>query len=467
MSEIVTAPSVAIPIQLAWFVATVLFVVGLRKLSIPTKARGGIWLAGVGMLLVIVSMFFHPGVNSNFMLIAVALVSGGMLSMAHARRIDLSNTPQMIALYNSLGGLAAACVATLVLLHASEYTSTVKSLAVLGAAIGCVAFAGSLLAFLRMHGKFTKHDGFAKKQVAYLANGALVLLLGLIMATSATAHPGLLAVFVMLAMSFGIMITMPTSAADMPVLVSFYNALTGLAVAFDGFIIQNPAMIVAGTLVFAAGSLLTRLMARSVNRRLSEIMYSGFGLSSGFATSQSLPDHVNTIDARDAAVGMAYARRVEIVPGYGMATAQAQHKLRELTQLLEERGVQTGFAIHPVAGRMPGHMNVLLAEAGVPYEKIRDIGQINAEFSDVDVVLVVGANDIVNVAARTDAESPLYGMPAHDIDKAKRVIVLKRGDGTGYAGVENSLFSQPVTRVLFGDAKDSVQDLIMSIKALD
>ncbi len=467
MSELVTAPTVAIPIQLVWFVATVLFVTGLRKLSIPAKARGGIWLAGIGMVLVISSMLFHPAMNSNFMLMAIAVISGGVLSVAHARRVDMSNTPQMIALYNSLGGLAAACVATLVLLHASEHTSAIKSLAVLGVAIGCVAFAGSLLAFLRLHGKFTKHDGFAKKQVVYLANGAFVLLLGLIMATSATAHPGLLAVFVMLAMSFGIMITMPTSAADMPVLVSFYNALTGLAVAFDGFIIENPAMIVAGTLVFAAGSLLTRLMARSVNRRLSEIMYSGFGLSSSFVASQSSTDHINTIDARDAAVGMAYARRVEIVPGYGMATAQAQHKLRELTQLLDERGVQTGFAIHPVAGRMPGHMNVLLAEAGVPYEKIRDLGEINAEFSDVDVVLVVGANDIVNLAAGTDPESPLFGMPVLNIDKAKRVIVLKRGDGVGYAGVENSLFSQPVTRVLLGDAKDSVQDLITSIKSLD
>jgi len=208
-------------------------------------------------------------------------------------------------------------------------------------------------------------------------------------------------------------------------------------------------------------------MARAVNRRLSEIMYSGFGIVTDNKEGSGNRDHVNTIDSRDAAVDMAYARRVEIVPGYGMATAQAQHKLRELTQLLEERGVTIGFAIHPVAGRMPGHMNVLLAEAGVPYERIRDLSEINAEFSEVDVALVVGANDIVNPAARNDTDSPLYGMPVLDVDKAKRVIVLKRGDGTGYAGVENPLLFAPVTRVLFGDARETVQDLIMSIKNLD
>lgn len=459
--------SVPILVQLAWFVATVLFIIALRRLSSPKKARHGIWFAGVGMLLAIGSMGFHPGLSANHGLIIVAVLSGGMISAVHARRVDMTRMPQMIALYNGLGGLAAAGVSILVLLHVSEYGSAEKALAMVGALIGCVAFAGSLFAFFRLQGLFSAREGFAKRQVAYLANGALVLLLGLIIATSATAHPILLLVFVILAISFGLLMTLPTSAADMPVLVSFYNALTGLAVAFDGFVLDNPAMVVAGTIVFAAGSLLTRLMARAVNRRLSEIMYSGFGIISGHHHGNDSRDHVNTIDARDAAVDMAYARRVEIVPGYGMATAQAQHKLRELTQLLEERGVSTGFAIHPVAGRMPGHMNVLLAEAGVPYEKIKDLSDINAEFSEVDIALVVGANDIVNPAARDDSESPLYGMPILDVDKAKRVIVLKRGDGTGYAGVENPLLFAPVTRVLFGDARDTIQDLIMSIKSLD
>lgn len=461
------AESVPILVQLAWFVATVLFVTALRRLSSPKKARHGIWYAGIGMLLAIGSMGFHPGLSTNHGLILLAVVSGGLLSGIHAWRVDMTRMPQMIALYNGLGGLAAAGVSVLVLLHVSRYGPAEKALAMVGALIGCVAFAGSLFAFVRLQGFFSAREGFAKRQVAYLANGALVLLLGLIIATSATAHPILLLVFVILAISFGLLMTLPTSAADMPVLVSFYNALTGLAVAFDGFVLDNPAMVVAGTIVFAAGSLLTRLMARAVNRRLSEIMYSGFGITSDNEHGANSRDHVNTIDARDAAVDMAYARRVEIVPGYGMATAQAQHKLRELTQLLEERGVSTGFAIHPVAGRMPGHMNVLLAEAGVPYEKIQQLSDINAEFSEVDIALVVGANDIVNPAARDDSDSPLFGMPILDVDKAKRVIVLKRGDGTGYAGVENPLLFAPVTRVLFGDARDTIQDLIMSIKSLD
>jgi H+-translocating NAD(P) transhydrogenase subunit beta len=260
---------------------------------------------------------------------------------------------------------------------------------------------------------------------------------------------------------------LPTSASDMPVLISLYNAVTGFAVALDGFVLENPAMMVAGTIVFAAGSLLTRLMARAVNRRLSDIMYSGFGITGTGQAKSADRYRVNTIDARDAAGDIAYANRVVIVPGYGMATAQAQHKLRELTQLLEERGVRTEFLIHPVAGRMPGHMNVLLAEAGVPYEKIQDLNDMNVEFSEIDVVMVVGANDIVNPAALDDPESPLFGMPILEVNRAKRVIVLKRGDGTGYAGVENGLWFAPVTRVLFGDARDSVQDLIMAIKGLD
>lgn len=459
--------SVPFGLQLAWFITTLLFVVGLRRLSSPSKARSGIWLAGIGMLIAIVSMYFHPDLRQNQLLIVAALAIGGGVSLLHARRIDMTRIPQMVALYNSLGGIAAAGIAMLVLLNVSEYTVLVKSLAVLGGLIGCIAFSGSFFAYLRLRGYLVRRAGFAQRQVAYIASGALVLLLGLILAASPTAHPALLLMFVGLAIIFGILMTLPTSAADMPVLISLYNALTGLAVAFDGFVLQNPAMVVAGTIVFAAGSLLTRLMAKSVNRRLSEIMYSGFGITDEDHDVASDRDHVNTIDSQDAAVDIAYAGRVVIVPGYGMATAQAQHKLRELTQLLDERGVETSFAIHPVAGRMPGHMNVLLAEAGVPYEKIQDLGDINAEFSQVDVVLVVGANDIVNLAARTDADSPLFGMPVLDVDNAKRVIVLKRGDGTGYAGVENPLLFAPVTRVLFGDARDSVQDLILAIKGLE
>lgn len=459
--------TVPLALQLAWFATTLLFIVGLRRLSSPNNARSGIWLAGLGMLIAIASMWFHPELRQNQVMILAAMGIGGGVALLHAQRIDMTRIPQMIALYNSLGGVAAGAIAMLVLLNVSEHGVLVKSLAVLGGLIGCIAFSGSLFAYLRLRGYFSRRSGFAQRQVAYIASGALVMLLGLILAASSTAHPVLLLLFVGLAICFGVLMTLPTSAADMPVLISLYNALTGLAVAFDGFVLENPSMVVAGTIVFAAGSLLTRLMARSVNRRLSEIMYSGFGITDDTEATSTDKDHVNTIDSRDAAVDMAYAGRVVIVPGYGMATAQAQHKLRELTQLLDERGVKTSFAIHPVAGRMPGHMNVLLAEAGVPYEKIQDLSDINAEFTQVDVVLVVGANDIVNPAARDDADSPLSGMPVLDVDSAKRVIVLKRGDGTGFAGVENPLLFAPVTRVLFGDARDSVQDLILAIKGLE
>jgi len=261
--------------------------------------------------------------------------------------------------------------------------------------------------------------------------------------------------------------TMPIAAADLPVLISLYNAMTGLAVGFEGFVLGNPAMMVAGTLVFAAGSLLTKLMATAVNRRLSEIMYSGFGIDEQEFSTARGDGYVNEIEAPDAAASMAFANRVIVVPGYGMAIAQAQHKLRELTQLLDERGVQTAFAIHPVAGRMPGHMNVLLADAGVPYEKIADLSAINEEFAQADVALVVGANDTVNPSARTDENSPIYGMPVMNVDRAGSVIVLKRSKGRGYADVDNPLFQAPGTRVLLGDARDSLQELITAIKALD
>jgi NAD(P) transhydrogenase subunit beta len=293
------------------------------------------------------------------------------------------------------------------------------------------------------------------------------MMLGLILAFSTTAHPVLLLIFFILSLVFGVIMTLPIAAADLPVLISLYNAMTGLAVALEGYVLANPAMMVAGMLVCAAGVLLTRLMAGAVNRRLSEIMYSGFGISHHETAKPRLRDNINEIDPFDSATSMAYAERVVIVPGYGMASAQAQHKVQELTQLLEERGVDVRFAIHPVAGRMPGHMNVVLAEAGVPYEKIADLSEVNPEFPKVDVVLVIGANDIVNLAARSDTKSPLHGMPILDVDNANSVIVLKRGDGAGYAGVDNPLLQHAKTRVLFGDAKRSVQDLITAIKSLD
>ncbi len=454
-------------IDLAYFFSAALFIYGLRRMSSPISARTGIWIAATGMLLAVAASFSHPNITGNHWLILIAMLIGGTLSFVHAKRVDISDMPQMIALYNGLGGGAAATIAAVELLRAAEHGASERILGVVGALIGCIAFSGSLLAFAKLSGLIKYGNWFSNRQTAYVAMMALVLMLGFILAFSNTAHPVLLLMFFSLSLLFGFIMTSPIAAADMPVLISLYNAAAGLAVAFEGYVLGNPAMMVAGTLVCAAGALLTRLMAKAVNRRLSEILYSGFGIAHSTSEDSVHYGHVNEVDAFDAAVTMAFAERVVIVPGYGMAVAQAQHKVQELTQLLEERGVDVQFAIHPVAGRMPGHMNVLLAEAGVAYEKIHDLSEINSEMSKIDVALVIGANDIVNLSARTDEKSPLHGMPILNVDEAGSVIVLKRGDGQGYAGLDNPLLRHEKTRVGLGDAKRSVQDMISAIKSLD
>ncbi|MBU6418094.1 MAG: NAD(P)(+) transhydrogenase (Re/Si-specific) subunit beta, partial [Xanthomonadaceae bacterium] len=277
---------------------------------------------------------------------------------------------------------------------------------------------------------------------------------------------GLLIGFIVLSLVFGIAMTLPIGGADMPVVISMYNAFTGLAVAFEGFVLQNEAMIIAGMVVGAAGTLLTQLMAKAMNRSLGNVLFGNFGAGGG-AAQQEIAGALKPIDANDAAVMMAYAERVAIVPGYGMAVAQAQHKIWEFAKLLIDRGVKVKFAIHPVAGRMPGHMNVLLAEAGVPYDLIEDMDDINPEFPNIDVALVIGANDVVNPVARTDKNSPIYGMPILDVAKAKNVIVIKRGRGKGFAGIENALFYADNTRMLYGDGQAAAGELVAGLKSLD
>jgi len=454
-------------LELAWFVAALMLVFGLRRLSSPAQASGGLRLAAGGMLLAVLASFAHPEIGSNLALAALAILVGGGLAYLHARRPTTTAVAASIALYSGLGGGAAAGIAALELLRVGEDTAALNLPAVLGGLAGCVSLAGSLIASLRLTGRLASPPRLAQRQVTYLASGVSALLLGVLLSAASSAHPVLVFVFLALALTFGMLTALPVAIVDLPVAISIYNALSGLAVAIDGYVLGNAVMLVAGTVVFAAGLLLTRLMARSANRRLGEIMYSGFGLAPDSLAAGGASGDVSPIDAEDAAVTLAYARRVVIVPGYGMATSQAQHKLRELTQLLEERGVETGFAIHPVAGRMPGHMDVLLAEAGVPYAKIADLADINDEFPDVERVLVVGASDIVNPSARDDEESPLFGLPILDVDRAEGVIALKRGSGTGYSGAENPLFGAPNTRVLHGDARRSVQDLITALKELD
>ena len=457
----------SVALELVRFTAALMLVFGLRRLSSPSQARGGLRLAALGMLLAVAASLAHPDLGANAVLVALAVALGGGLAYLHARRPTTTAVAASIAFYSGLGGGAAAAVATLALLGVGERADASNLPAVLGGLAGSVSLGGSLVAALRLKGWLSAPSSLARLQVTYLACGVSALLLGVLLSASSTAHVALVFAFLALALGFGALTTLPVAVADLPVAISIYNALSGLAVAVDGFVLDNAVMLVAGTIVFAAGLLLTRLMARSANRRLSEIMYSGFGLEPDSLVERREGGEVSRIDATDAAVALAYARRVVIVPGYGMATSQAHHKLRELTQLLEERGVETGFAIHPVAGRMPGHMDVLLAEAGVPYSRISDLAGINEQFPDVERVLVVGASDIVNPAARDDESSPLYGLPILDVDRAESVIALKRGAGEGYSGAVNPLFGAPNTRVLLGDARRSVQDLITALKELD
>jgi NAD(P) transhydrogenase subunit beta len=336
------------------------------------------------------------------------------------------------------------------LLGGGEHSLVFMVLAVLGGFIGSVAFSGSLVAFAKLQGILRKDFRFKGQNILNV-----LILVGIaaygVLVISGQTDGATLAIFYGLALILGVTMTLPIGGADMPVVISLYNALTGLAVAFEGFVLNNAAMIIAGTVVGSAGTLLTQLMAKAMNRSLANVLFSGFGDSSG--GSQEVSGSMKAIDATDVGVMMAFAQKVIIIPGYGMAVAQAQHKVWELTQLLRERGVDVKFAIHPVAGRMPGHMNVLLAEAGVPYDIIYDADEINADFESTDVALVIGANDVVNPVARTDPSSPIFGMPILNADKAKNCIVIKRGQGAGFSGIENALFFLDNTRMLYGDGQ--------------
>ena len=450
-------------IEASYFVAAILFIFGLKRMSSPKTARGGIIWAGAGMVVATLITFLYPGMgNYGLMLVAIAL--GGILAWWSGKKVAMTDMPQMIALYNGMGGGAAAAIAAVELFSGEDHGITFAVLAVLGGLIGAVSFSGSLIAFAKLQGLMKRTIRFGGQQIVnLLLLFATVALGGWIVATHGSLE--IVTVFFLLALLLGITMTLPIGGADMPVVISLYNALTGLAVAFEGFVLQNAAMIIAGTVVGAAGTLLTQLMAKAMNRSLANVLFAGFGDVPAEA-AEGPQGSMKPIEANDVGVMMAFANKVLIVPGYGMAVAQAQHKVWELAQLLIDRGVDVKFAIHPVAGRMPGHMNVLLAEAGVPYDIIFDENEINPEFPQADVALIIGANDVVNPVARTDPSSPIYGMPILNADKAKNVIVVKRGQGTGFSGIENALFFLDNTRMLYGDGQKMASELIASVKAL-
>lgn len=454
-------------VQASYFIAAVLFIYGLKKMSSPVTARKGIVWAGVGMVLATVVTYFHPAIHGaeKYILITIGIGIGGYVAWVTGKKVAMTDMPQMVALYNGMGGGAAAAIAGVELIGQREMSLSVQILAVIGGLIGTVAFSGSLIAYAKLQGIMKGTIRFPKQQLINAATFGITVLLGLVIAFGGSEYGMLtLTVFFVLALAFGVMMTVPIGGADMPVVISLFNALTGLAVGFEGYVLENPAMMIAGIVVGSAGTLLTQLMAKAMNRPISNVLFSSFGETTGEA--QAVSGSMKEIEAADVGVMMAFADKVVIVPGYGMAVAQAQHKMWELVKQLQERDVTVKFAIHPVAGRMPGHMNVLLAEAGVPYDIIYDLDEINEEFATTDVALIVGANDVVNPAARTDPNSPIYGMPILNADYAKNVVVIKRGKGTGFSGIENHLFFADNTRMLYGDAQQATSDLIANIKEI-
>ena len=449
----------------SYFIAATLFLLGLQRMASPVTARSGIRWAGAGMVIATVATFLLPGLE-NIALIAVALVIGVALAWISGKKVAITDMPQMVALYNGMGGGSAAAIGAVELLRFSAQGRAPSMIAlvlgVVGALIGAVSLAGSVIAWAKLDGRMDKRYTFPGQQLFNLLVFAAALVLGGLV-VHALGVPVIIAFFAV-ALALGVLMTLPIGGADMPVVISLYNALTGLAVAFEGYVLGNQALIIAGMMVGAAGMLLTRLMAKAMNRSIKSVLFSNFG---GGGQAQEISGTQKPIEAGDVAAMMAYAERVVIVPGYGMAVAQAQHKIWELTQKLIERGVKVKFAIHPVAGRMPGHMNVLLAEAGVPYDLIADMDDINPEFPNTDVALVIGANDVVNPVAKTDPASPIYGMPILDVVNAKNVVVIKRGKGTGFAGIENALFYADNTRMLYGDGAEMASALVSELKALD
>jgi len=451
-------------IQIAYFAAAILFIIGLKRMSSPKTATSGIEWAGIGMLLAVIVTFS----GSNLMLIATAIFIGSIVAWVTAKKVDMTGMPEMIAIYNGMGGGAAAAIAAIELMKviacyngnyssASEYSSIL--LAISGALIGSISFSGSVLAFFKLR-DWLKNIYFPMQQFVNIAilGGAILFAILFIISPSYLS----LLIFFICSLLYGMLMTMSIGGADMPVVISLYNAFTGLAVACEGFVLNNIAMIIAGTLVGSAGILLTVLMAKAMNRSLSNIIFKRFGGSS--KNNVETTGIVKSMEIDDAAVMLNFSTKIIFVPGYGMAVAQAQQKVWELTSVLIDKGIDVRFAIHPVAGRMPGHMNVLLAEAGVPYDYIFDIEDINNDFSTTDIVIVIGANDVVNPAARIDKTSPIYGMPILNADQAKQIFVIKRGKGKGYAGIENLLFFNDKCRMVYGDAKAVVSRMIQTLK---
>jgi H+-translocating NAD(P) transhydrogenase subunit beta len=455
--------------NLLYLVTIICFILALRFLSSPTTARRGNWIGAAGMAVAIGVTLAHHGVHIGWRIIVGGAI-GAAFGAIGARRVKMTAMPQMVALFNGVGGGAAALVSL------SEFHNLapepghlhgdIALAIVLSALIGSVSFAGSMVAFSKLQeliqGRPITYPGQQFVNLTLFA--AIVVAGGAIVAHS--EQQWLIVAIICGALIFGVLFVLPIGGADMPVVISLLNAFTGLAAAATGFELDSNVLIVSGALVGASGTLLTTLMGRAMNRSIGNVLFGAFGKVQAGAGAAAVEGNIRSVNAEDVAIMLAYAQKVIVVPGYGMAVAQAQHAVAELADALEKKGISVEYAIHPVAGRMPGHMNVLLAEANVPYTALKEMDEINPEFAQTDVALVIGANDVVNTAATNDPGSPIHGMPILNAGLAKQVVVLKRSMNTGFAGIDNPLFVQDNTAMLFGDAKESVLKLVAAVKAL-
>ena len=461
--------------------AAFLFMYGLQRMSSPLTAPSGIMVAGVGMLVAVLASFLYafdvsatanPHLMVNVGLAIVALILGGGVAWWSGKKVAMTSMPQMVALYNGMGGGAAGAIAAVELFGSKADGATQLVVTLIGALIGAVSLSGSLIAWAKLDRVIEKPLRVRGQQafngviaLATLGVGGYIVFVTQTGTNPLIAMPDLIYLFFGCALAFGVLMTLPIGGADMPVVISIYNAFTGLAVGLEGFVLQNPALMIAGMVVGAAGMLLTLLMAKAMNRSISNILFTNFGAVTKRKHSD-IKGSLKPVEASDAGIFMRYASTVIIVPGYGLAISQGQQKLFEFVKLLRAAGVGVKFAVHPVAGRMPGQMDVLLAEAGVPYDLIFQLEDINDEFENTDVALVIGANDVVNPAARTDKSSPIFGMPILNADKAKKVYVVKRGDGKGYAGIQNALFYGDNCDMVYGDAQAVLVKMIEAVRGL-
>lgn len=455
-------------IDIIYLIGSVSFILGLKMLSHPESARRGNLYAAAGMTLAIFATIFLDKAIHNYIWIFGGIAIGTVIGWMAAKKVKMTAMPQMVSLFNGMGGACAAVISVV------EYTrhdfshgggALFLGIVMAGLIIGTVSFAGSMIAFGKLNGNIGDKV-FPGQKFINLVILLVAIALSYYLSTQHEVNNMLLLVTVLVAVLYGVMFVMPIGGADMPVVISLLNSFTGVAAAFGGFIYNNQVMLTGGILVGSAGTILTILMCKAMNRSLFNVIAGAFGQTGGGPAGEKQAGTAKEISVSDAAVLLAYSKKVFIVPGYGLAVAQAQHTCHELEKLLEEKGAEVKYAIHPVAGRMPGHMNVLLAEADVPYEKLMEMEDANSEMANTDVSIIIGANDVVNPAARHDKNSPIYGMPILDVDKSANIIVMKRSMAAGYAGIDNELFYYPNNRMLFGDAKASLQKLVTEVKAL-